>query len=124
VGIGGSAPSSKLSVYTSNSGSSPTPIVRLENTGTGYQARMILTDGSTADGIIAFQGGVTAATQYLGFGIGSSPTQMVLNGEGNVLIGTSTNGGSRLRVVGLPTSATGLSAGDIYVDALGYLKIV
>jgi len=123
VGIGGSAPSSKLSVYTSNSGSSPTPIVRLENTGTGYQARMILTDGSTADGIIAFQGGVTAATQYLGFGIGSSPTQMVLNGEGNVLIGTSTNGGSRLRVVGLPTSATGLSAGDIWNDG-GTLKIV
>jgi hypothetical protein len=123
VGIGGSAPSSKLSVYTSNSGSSPTPIVRLENTGTGYQARMILTDGSTADGIIAFQGGVTAATQYLGFGIGSSPTQMVLNGEGNVLIGTTTNGSSRLRVVGLPTSATGLSAGDIWNDG-GTLKIV
>jgi hypothetical protein len=89
VGIGGSAPSSKLSVYTSNSGSSPNAILRLENTGTGYQARMILTDGTTSDGIIAFQGAVTPAAQYLGFGIGSSPTQMVLTGSGNVGIGTT-----------------------------------
>ena len=42
---------------------------------------------------------------------------------GNVLIGTSTNGSSKLRIVGLPTSATGLSAGDIWNDG-GTLKIV
>jgi hypothetical protein len=41
---------------------------------------------------------------------------------GNVLIGTTTSGASKLRVVGLPTSATGLSAGDFWNDS-GTLKI-
>lgn len=42
---------------------------------------------------------------------------------GNVLIGTSTNGASKLRIVGLPTSAFGLSSGDVYSNA-GILTIV
>lgn len=42
---------------------------------------------------------------------------------GNVLIGTSTNGASKLRIVGLPTSAVGLSSGDVYSNA-GILTIV
>jgi len=42
---------------------------------------------------------------------------------GNVLIGTSTNGASKLRIVGLPTSAAGLSSGDVYSN-LGILTIV
>lgn len=49
--------------------------------------------------------------------------RMRITSGGNVLIGTSTNGGSRLRVVGLPTSSAGLSAGDIWNDG-GTLKIV
>ena len=35
-------------------------------------------------------------------------------GGGNVLIGTTTSGASKLRIVGLPTSAVGLSSGDVY----------
>jgi hypothetical protein len=35
-------------------------------------------------------------------------------GGGNVLIGTTTSGASKLRIVGLPTSAAGLSSGDVY----------
>jgi hypothetical protein len=42
--------------------------------------------------------------------------------NGKVLIGTSSAGSSKLRVSGLPTSATGLSAGDIWNDS-GTLKI-
>ena len=42
---------------------------------------------------------------------------------GNLLIGTSTNGASKLRIVGLPTSAAGLVSGDIYSN-LGVLTIV
>jgi hypothetical protein len=42
---------------------------------------------------------------------------------GNVLIGTSSNGSSKLRIVGLPTSAAGLSSGDVYSN-LGILTIV
>ena len=43
--------------------------------------------------------------------------------RGKLLVGTATAGASTLRMVGLPTSATGLSAGDIWNDA-GTLKIV
>jgi hypothetical protein len=43
--------------------------------------------------------------------------------SGNVLIGTATTGASKLRIVGLPTSAVGLSSGDIYSN-LGILTIV
>ena len=49
--------------------------------------------------------------------------RMRITSTGNVLIGTTTNGASKLRLVGLPTSAAGLSAGDIWNDA-GTLKIV
>jgi hypothetical protein len=42
---------------------------------------------------------------------------------GNLLIGTSTNGSSKLRIVGLPTSSVGLSSGDVYSNA-GILTIV
>jgi hypothetical protein len=56
----------------------------------------------------------------------SSSSAMTLHinpAGGKVLIGTSTDGASVLRIVGLPTSATGLSAGDIWNDG-GTLKIV
>jgi hypothetical protein len=43
--------------------------------------------------------------------------------NGNLLIGTTTNGGSKLKIVGLPTSASGLSSGDVYSN-LGILTIV
>ena len=48
--------------------------------------------------------------------------QMRITSGGNVLIGTSTNGASKLRISGLPTSSSGLSSGDIWND-LGTLKI-
>jgi hypothetical protein len=40
--------------------------------------------------------------------------RMRITSGGNVLIGTSTSGSSKLRLVGLPTSAVGLSSGDVY----------
>jgi hypothetical protein len=45
----------------------------------------------------------------------------ITNG-GNVLIGTTTNGASKLRISGLPTSAVGLSSGDVY-NMAGVLMI-
>jgi hypothetical protein len=42
---------------------------------------------------------------------------------GKVLVGTATPGASPVRLSGLPTSATGLSAGDVWNNA-GTLRIV
>lgn len=46
-----------------------------------------------------------------------------IDASGNLLIGTSATGGSKLRISGLPTSSAGLSAGDVWNDG-GTLKIV
>lgn len=47
---------------------------------------------------------------------------MTLDASGNLLIGTTSSGGSKLRISGLPTSSAGLSAGDVWNDG-GTLKI-
>ena len=52
----------------------------------------------------------------------SGTERMRITSGGNVLIGTTTNGASRLRIVGLPTSSAGLSSGDVWSDS-GTLKI-
>ena len=49
--------------------------------------------------------------------------RMRITSTGNVLIGTTTNGASKLRLVGLPTSPAGLSSGDVW-NNLGILTIV
>jgi hypothetical protein len=49
----------------------------------------------------------------LTFGTNNTERMRITSG-GNVLIGTTTNGASKLRLVGLPTSAAGLSSGDVY----------
>jgi hypothetical protein len=59
------------------------------------------------------EGGVNQGNIYFCPG-GSSTRQMTITAGGNVLIGTTTNGASKLRIVGLPTSAAGLSSGDVY----------
>jgi hypothetical protein len=48
--------------------------------------------------------------------------RMRITSGGNVLIGTATNGASKLRISGLPTSAIGLSSGDVY-NMAGVLMI-
>lgn len=82
-------PGSRTNIYISESGATPNAILRLQNSGSAYLAKMIITDGFTNDAVIGYQGGFTAATQYLGFGLGTAITQMVLNGSGNVGIGTT-----------------------------------
>lgn len=58
----------------------------------------------------------------LNFKIAGS-TKFAVANNGNFLIGTTASGASKLRIVGLPTSAAGLSSGDIYSN-LGVLTIV
>jgi hypothetical protein len=79
----------RTNIYLTESGATPNAILRLENTGNQYLAKMIITDGFTNDAVIGYQGGGTAATQYLGFGVGVAITQMIINASGNVGIGTT-----------------------------------
>lgn len=72
--------------------------------------------------IIGQQKGVTNYTITNGWGIyqvGSSDNNYF---NGKVLIGTTGVGGSPVRISGLPTSATGLSTGDLWNDS-GTIKI-
>jgi hypothetical protein len=85
VGIGTASPAYKLQVNKSESGSNPSAVLRLENTGAYYTSKLTLTDGTTNDANISYLG----ANQSLGFGIGSSLNQMVLLSTGNVGIGTT-----------------------------------
>lgn len=62
------------------------------------------------------------AIQWAGVTSGFSTLKLMQDG-GKVLIGTPTAGGSVVRVVGLPTSAAGLSTGDVWNNA-GILTIV
>jgi hypothetical protein len=57
----------------------------------------------------------SSETDLLLFYTGASAgTRLTITSGGNVLIGTATSGSSKLRIVGLPTSAAGLSSGDVY----------
>jgi hypothetical protein len=58
---------------------------------------------------------------YFEFATAASERMRITSG-GNVLIGTATNGASKLRISGLPTSAVGLSSGDVY-NLAGVLMI-
>ena len=52
---------------------------------------------------------------YMGINSLGAGSKTAINPDGgNVLIGTATSGASKLRIVGLPTSAAGLSSGDVY----------
>jgi len=109
VGINTSSPASKLDVNGDITG-------RGAFNGYASSTHNLLIDWSASSQF------TTLTNTELFFGTNAERRMTITNG-GNVLIGTATNGASKLRVVGLPTSATGLSAGDIWNDG-GTLKIV
>jgi hypothetical protein len=89
----------------------------------GTNAGLFITSSSTtsANGVIGLSG---AGFIIQGKDGASTAFPLLLQPYGsNVLIGTTTNGASKLRIVGLPTSAVGLSSGDVYSNA-GILTIV
>ena len=102
VGIGTTPYLSRLHIFKSESGASPAAVLRVGNNGSGYTSRIIITDETTNDANISYIGG----TGMLGFGIGSSLTQMVLTAAGDVGIGTSSPA-SRLHVTDAGAGASG-----------------
>jgi hypothetical protein len=79
--------------------------------------------GTGESGTIQFSISATGTAGGTITNMDGSDVKMVIHNNGNVLIGTVTNGASKLRIVGLPTSATGLSSGDVY-NLAGVLRIV
>jgi hypothetical protein len=134
LGIANTSPSYRVDIEGS-SGSIST--VRINNGYTGGSDGSQILLGNSANFTNAYfrlngggnssQGG--AGSLNIGLTESAAMTFLTANTErlritsgGNVGIGT-TNPGSKLSIVGLPTSATGLSAGDIWNDG-GTLKIV
>ena len=83
----------------------------------GFRALSSLTGSSTTQ---AFRGDIAAGTNKWNLFMNGTAANYL---NGTLLIGTTSVGGSKLRIVGLPTSAAGLSSGDIYSNA-GILTIV
>jgi hypothetical protein len=93
VGIGSAAATgARLESVVSSAGASPTVILRLQNTGVSYQAKMVLTDGNTNDGNIVYQGGVTGDAQYVGIGLGSAVNDFQVTGSRYVRLASGTGG--------------------------------
>ncbi|MEI8327633.1 MAG: hypothetical protein WCG02_00660 [Candidatus Taylorbacteria bacterium] len=102
VGVGTTNPLNKFNVYDTQAGTAAAvlPVARFTNSTVNGSTKVVLgTDNTTADAFSVFTAGSTAQTQILGFGVGnagSTVAQMVLNGNGNVGIGT-TNPTTRLQ---------------------------
>lgn len=113
VGIGVSSPSTRL--HTDVTGGDNQ--LRIATTTSGDPTLALYANGAGAHAI-AFDRSALALT----FKTVGSSERMRISSNGDVGIGTSSPG-SRLSIVGLPTSSAGLSAGDVYNDG-GTLKIV
>jgi hypothetical protein len=90
VGIGTTSPDKTLVVSNTLSGSasSVSVLTRFVNNGYGNTVMLDLTDANSSDGVITFTASNTAANALLGFGV-NAVQKMVIDGNGNVGIGTT-----------------------------------
>jgi hypothetical protein len=92
VGVGLTAPQSKVHIQGAIAGAAPAALLRIGNNGIGNIARIILTDENTQDGNIAFQGSADSTVQYLGFGVGSALDSLKITGNNFVRLSSSMGG--------------------------------
>ncbi len=128
VGIGNTSPTNLLSVGLDLGNQYPKAIVL----GDGG-ARCAFVAGQSATRLFVFEWfyNATAGNAYCSLSTYSFNNDIRIDGKnvilqahgGKVGIGTTTPG-SALSIVGLPTSASGLSAGDLWVDTTGGLNIL
>jgi hypothetical protein len=96
------------------------PIFKLQVNGAGSTG-MLVTNTTADTGVYLFAG-TNLELQAINSTNSAVKNLSIQPYGGNVLIGTSTSGSSKLRLVGLPTSAVGLSSGDVY-NLAGVLMI-
>jgi hypothetical protein len=106
------AVSAGLNGSIANSGDAA--ILTIKQTSTSYNNGIYLERGGERNGYHIYIGGASDCLVFRRNYFGTQSDVMSLSREGNVLIGSTTNGSSKLRIVGLPTSAAGLSSGDVY----------
>lgn len=113
VGIGTSSVSSvfgkTVKVFSSGNGGT------LDVGGSNVNARLFGSEGLSIAGF-----GTSTNHPFILFT--NDTERLRVDASGNLLINTTSSGGSKLRISGLPTSSAGLSAGDVWNDG-GTLKI-
>jgi hypothetical protein len=122
------AASTGAATFSSNQNATSTyTIQNTDTTNTSSRLRLDLVGGNSALSFVSIHNdhnyisSVSGKDLYFQQSFGGT-TNLTIKSNGNVLIGTSTSGSSKLRLVGLPTSAVGLSSGDVYNSA-GVLMI-
>jgi hypothetical protein len=118
VGIGTTNPSAKLQVIGNEIVLDDGTNGRITFGASNVSVNRII---STTTGFGAYRPMDYWATEHRFLSDATTELMRITSG-GNVLIGTPTSGASKLRVVGLPTSSSGLSSGDVWSDS-GTLKI-
>lgn len=117
VGVGG-ASTNRLTVFASQTGTqiNTTPVVKFINTGNEFSKVIIGSDNTNYDGVISMDNNATLANTKLRFYIGNgsastaghSNDQIVLQGNGNVGINTSSPN-TRLTIAANTSGATGFT---------------
>jgi len=79
----------EVNIINSSNITAVPPLLTLKNVGAAHVAKFVLGDGTTSDTFITHTGGNSVADQKFGIGINAT-NQFVLDGNGNVGIGTAT----------------------------------
>jgi hypothetical protein len=108
LGVGTVSPLERLHVNTASGAAG----IRISVSDVSYGNLFSSASGTTLNN-------TTAAPLMFGT---TNTERMRIDASGNLLIGTSASGASKLRISGLPTSSSGLSTGDVWNDG-GTLKI-